>query len=259
MRTDAARAFDFAEWCTAEQLAPHVSHAAAQRASLCVAPLDDGAVDAWLRSAVVENGAPVRLLHELIAQQRSRLHALGVRSIWAVDVRGSWLVHALREHGFRKVDEIVTYEIDDAVEIAALSASDRNCVAPTCAQHVRELAAIDALAFAPPWRYPEFVMQHAAKAAAVCAVWRETDRPVGYVLAHAQGEVAHVVRLAVDPQHGRRGIGSALLRHAIRQLRADGHARVTLNTIASLPAGRLYRRMGFRPLHVGIDVLRLSW
>lgn len=254
-----ARAFDLLEWRSPEQLAPHTSYAAGHLAGLCVAPLDPGSPDAWLRWAAVHDGAPLRLLQELIDAQVIRLRAEHVRAIWAVDLRGSWLNHALRERGFGKVDEIVTYELTDSG--AARRMNGQVPIVAAVEAHIDALASIDARAFAAPWRYPAFVLSAALSeldAASVFGVATGAGRPIGYVLAIARGAEAHVVRLAVDPEHGRRGIGSALLQHAITRLRAAGVMSVTLNTVASLPAGRLYRRLGFSPLRIGVDVLRLT-
>jgi len=253
-----ARAFDLLEWRSREHLTPYTSFAAGHLAGLCIAPLEEGAPDAWLRWAAVHDGAPLRLLQELIDAQVIRLRGDQLRTIWAVDLRGSWLNHALRARGFGKVDEIVTYELTD--QGAAQLMNGQAPIVEAVEAHIAALASVDARAFAAPWRYPAFVLSAALSAldaASVFAVATGAGRPIGYVLAIARGAEAHVVRLAVDPEHGRRGVGSALLQHAITRLRAAGVMSVTLNTLASLPAGRLYRRLGFAPLRIGVDVLCL--
>ena len=254
-----ARTFDLLEWRSREDLVPHTLYAAGQFAGLCIAPLEHGASDAWLRWAAVQDGAPLRLLQELVDAQAIRLRGDRLRTIWAVDVRGSWLNHALRERGFGKVDEIVTYELADPG--AARRPKGDVPIVTASESHIDALVAVDARAFAAPWRYPGFVLRAALStldAASVFAVAISADQPIGYVFAIARDAEAHVVRLAVDPEHSRRGIGSALLQHAIAQLHGAGAGSITLNTVASLPAGHLYRRLGFMPLRIGVDVLRLA-
>jgi ribosomal protein S18 acetylase RimI-like enzyme len=250
-----ARTFEMLEWRSADALAEHVMHAHDDRASLCVAPLALGAADAWVRWAWVQDGAPLRLLHEILDAQALRLRTLHVRAMWCVDMRGSWLLHALRERGFRRVDEVVTYEASTAAASAG-SIADMEIV-DVAESDLFMLSEVDARAFAAPWRYPQPVLRAARAQVQIFAAARVVDRLVGYVLAVVHGEDAHVVRLAVDPSHGRRGFGTALLVGAMQRVHAMGARRVTLNTLQSLPAGHLYRRLGFRPLpRVGIDVLR---
>ncbi len=56
----------------------------------------------------------------------------------------------------------------------------------------------------------------------------------------------HVAELHVDPAERGRGIGSALLARAERAARARGYARISLQTLSSNRARRLYERSGFR-------------
>ncbi|HET8767096.1 MAG TPA: GNAT family N-acetyltransferase [Pedococcus sp.] len=60
------------------------------------------------------------------------------------------------------------------------------------------------------------------------------------------GARAHLEQLAVHPDHGRRGIGSALVEEVCAQVRDRGFDRVTLRTFADIPwNGRFYARLGF--------------
>lgn len=56
----------------------------------------------------------------------------------------------------------------------------------------------------------------------------------------------HLEQLAVDPAHGRRGIGSTLLEEVCARARAAGHGAVTLTTFRDLAwNGPWYERRGF--------------
>lgn len=56
----------------------------------------------------------------------------------------------------------------------------------------------------------------------------------------------HVEQLAVDPAHGRRGVGGALLERVCAEAAVRGHNRVTLTTFRDLPwNGPWYERRGF--------------
>lgn len=51
----------------------------------------------------------------------------------------------------------------------------------------------------------------------------------------------------VDPAHGARGVGRALVEHTIELCRADGYRGITFNAVAetNTHAVRLYERLGF--------------
>lgn len=60
---------------------------------------------------------------------------------------------------------------------------------------------------------------------------------------------AHLEQLAVHPEHGRRGIGTALVEAACAEVAARGFDRVTLRTFADIAwNGPFYARLGFTEL-----------
>jgi ribosomal protein S18 acetylase RimI-like enzyme len=61
---------------------------------------------------------------------------------------------------------------------------------------------------------------------------------------HASLDEIHVV-----PEHGRRGVGTALVREVIATARREGRGRLTLATMRDVPFNApWYRRLGFRDL-----------
>ncbi|MGE8227080.1 MAG: GNAT family N-acetyltransferase, partial [Stenotrophomonas sp.] len=53
----------------------------------------------------------------------------------------------------------------------------------------------------------------------------------GYLMAGVLDEDFHIQQMDVAPAHGRKGLGRALLRHALQQARASGHHRAVLTTL----------------------------
>ncbi len=82
-------------------------------------------------------------------------------------------------------------------------------------------------------------------------VWVALDAsaiPVGFIWLDAQagGGAIEIAEFDVLPQHGRRGIGAALLEHACAWARAAGYRRVDLGTLADVPWNApFYARHGF--------------
>ncbi len=82
--------------------------------------------------------------------------------------------------------------------------------------------------------YETFVAEHALQG------------PAGYAVLHPLGNFLHLRELAVHPDHGRRGIGAALLHMAVAKAMEDGRAGVSLSTFRDLPFNeRFYAAHGF--------------
>lgn len=72
------------------------------------------------------------------------------------------------------------------------------------------------------------------------------DAPVGFAMVDLLDGGAHLTQLSVHPDHGRRGIGRALLAAVIGWARRGGLPAVTLTTFRDVPwNGPFYRRHGF--------------
>jgi GNAT superfamily N-acetyltransferase len=70
--------------------------------------------------------------------------------------------------------------------------------------------------------------------------------PVGFAHVEVVDGFAHLAQLSVHPDAMRQGIGSALVRAAMREARDLGHDRLSLTTYRDLPwNGPFYARLGF--------------
>jgi len=70
--------------------------------------------------------------------------------------------------------------------------------------------------------------------------------PVGFAHVLEEAGEAHLEQLAVHPDHGRRGLGSALTRAALAEAARRGYAVLSLCTYADVPWNApFYRRLGF--------------
>jgi len=76
------------------------------------------------------------------------------------------------------------------------------------------------------------------------------DRPVGFALVELlEDGLPHLDEIDVDPRHGRRGIGSALVRHVQQWALGNGHAEITLTTFRHVAWNMpFYARMGFEEI-----------
>jgi ribosomal protein S18 acetylase RimI-like enzyme len=73
--------------------------------------------------------------------------------------------------------------------------------------------------------------------------------PVGFALGSRVDGLPHLLELAVHPDHGRRGLGRALVRALLDAARAGRHDAVTLTTFRHLRFNAaFYESLGFRAL-----------
>ncbi len=85
---------------------------------------------------------------------------------------------------------------------------------------------------------------HLSDAAAVFAVG---EPAVGFVCLVLVDGAAHVDQVSVLPDHGRRGIGRALIEAAIGWAAGTGYAELTLTTYRDVPFNApFYRTLGFQ-------------
>ncbi len=73
------------------------------------------------------------------------------------------------------------------------------------------------------------------------------QRPcVGFAQVVESGGAAHLQQLAVDPSHGRRGVGAALVQACCEEALHRGHGELTLTTFRDVPFNApWYARLGF--------------
>ncbi|KLU09030.1 MULTISPECIES: GNAT family N-acetyltransferase [Kocuria] len=106
---------------------------------------------------------------------------------------------------------------------------------------------MDAVAADPPPGLPE--LEQERRYGRIWVSTDEEDHPVGYLRLHSVDGAPHVEQLSVDPAHGRRGHGRALLEQAQRWATASGAHRMTLTTYRHVPwNGPFYARQGWREL-----------
>ena len=108
-----------------------------------------------------------------------------------------------------------------------------------------QVVAVERQAFAAPWSLAMFVLELSKPSGVCLAATDGHDAVRGYLVCSRYDLVWHVMNVAVDPAHLRRGIARTLLDALLDEVGRD--ARLTLEVRASnAPAIALYERFGFR-------------
>ena len=86
----------------------------------------------------------------------------------------------------------------------------------------------------------------------------ERDNPVGFAVVMVMSDRIHLHELSVDPEHGRKGLGTRLIETIIQFAKSSGFAGVTLSTFRDIPWNALfYKKLGFREMkesEIGINL-----
>ncbi len=108
------------------------------------------------------------------------------------------------------------------------------------------LMALDEVCFHRPWTRADYERELADPARCVIEVARADGRIIGYCAFWRIFDEAHINNFAVHPDWRRRGVGRALLGHALAQAAALGAPKATLEVRASNAAAiALYEAGGF--------------
>jgi GNAT superfamily N-acetyltransferase len=117
------------------------------------------------------------------------------------------------------------------------------------------LVAIDDAAFPAEYRLGAVGLEaslDATRDSTVLTIGRPVD---GFCIVGAADAASYLQRIAVDPPAQGRGIGTDLVREAMRWARRRGAWTMTLNTHRSNPAAGLYAREGFVESPHGVSLL----
>jgi GNAT superfamily N-acetyltransferase len=134
-------------------------------------------------------------------------------------------------------------------------------IAPARPEHAAALPAIEieAAALFPQEDLPAELrrdttpvseFEQAARAGRLWVALDASGAPVGFAVVTRVDGAAHLLEMDVLPAHGRRGLGTGLVRAVVTWARRRGLPSVTLTTFRHLAwNGPFYRRLGFEELN----------
>jgi len=114
-------------------------------------------------------------------------------------------------------------------------------------QQIDDVLSIEEASFTNPWTREMYLADLENEDVSYCYLARdERDQVVGFCSVWRVAEELHINNLAVKPEFRRRGVATALLKHALREGAHFGARRATLEVRRSNDAARLlYERFGF--------------
>lgn len=213
----------------------------------CLAAIADPAPAAWVRTVALEaEEHALELMDRMLAWATSCLRETAVSELgWLVT--HPWPLAWLPALGFTQVNEIVTY-VKHGLSIPPFITPAELSMRPAQPQDLDTLAAIEAAAFEPLWRYSAATLRLVYQQAFSFDVAELNGRVVGFQFSTRSQNSAHLVRMTILPQAQKSGVGSALLAHAIQGYQQYNLRYISLNTQAdNYPSQKLYGKFGFQP------------
>ena len=106
-----------------------------------------------------------------------------------------------------------------------------------------KVLSIERRAFVTPWSMAMFVLE-LSKSSGICLAAHSGETMRGYLVCSRYAELWHLMNVAVDPEHRREGVATALIKRLLGEI--DGNDKVMLEVRGSNePAIEMYRGFGF--------------
>ncbi len=216
----------------------------------CLAAGADPPPGSWVRVAALRGRhQAAHLLSDMMVACARALADADVTQIGWLP-RGSWPAEWMVTLGFAQIDEVVTYVRKGLAIPEDLSRNRTVAIRQVRMSDIPRLVEIERAAFDPLWRHSAESLSLGWQYALSFQVAELDGRVVGFQYSSDSDvpEGGHLVRLTVDPDVQRGGVGSALLVAALQSYRARGLSEASLNTqLSNTPSRRLYEKFGFKP------------
>lgn len=216
----------------------------------CLAVVADPLPAAWVRLAAASSTTDLSdTLQKLLRAVWPAITAQGITQLgWLVmDPQApTWL----GELDFAPLVDLITY-VKYLGHDPLPPGNDRVLIRPVREDELAQVAALDAAAYDPLWRYSASSLALARPQGLDFNVALLGEKIVGSLFSMAGGNShsAHLVRLTVSPDAQGQGVGRSLMNHFLHQCRQRGFDHISLNTQEdNIPSQKLYTLYGFHTL-----------
>jgi [ribosomal protein S18]-alanine N-acetyltransferase len=107
-----------------------------------------------------------------------------------------------------------------------------------------QVIAVERRSFPTPWSLAMFVLELSKPSGLCLAATADDGRLIGYLILSRFDTIWHLMNIAVDPSHRRRGVGRTLIEQMIERGGTEEQYTLEVRT-SNAPAIALYERFGF--------------
>jgi ribosomal-protein-alanine N-acetyltransferase len=207
------------------------------------------APSAWIAGFCVswtESREYARFLATLLDRLAPLLIARGVRYLHysGNDVENDWLRGVLLTQSFMPYRLLYAY---DKYDFASPTEGNQEVIIrPVETRDIPDLLSLEEACFEELWRYDSLAFRDTISSHPYFVVAEMAGNVVGYQFNAVDGQFGYLIRIAVHPSVGGRGIGARLMAEAVRFFERERVVRIMLNTQEdNIYAHRLYEWLGF--------------
>ncbi len=222
------------------------AHEANGKITAALACPEDPPHIAWIRFFGHSQDLPAaHAWHSLWQSALADLNCTNTQTHVASIITKQWFQPLLLSSGFQLKQNIVLLELKKEM-IRSFPVPAAIQIRPMQDADLPLVAQLDLAAFGQFWHNTQSTLQRARSQCASATVAEDHSGLIGYQLSTQTPFGAHLARLAVNPQHQGRGIGSALISHLIQTLGVHQLERLSVNTQSDNSASlALYKKLGF--------------
>lgn len=168
---------------------------------------------------------------------------------------------AVAAEGFVPIDRLALLQLDLAAREPGHRHHSATRLSPMRPWHLTPCARVDRAAFGLLWGNTASSLRDIRSATPRnhARVARADKQLAGFAISGLAGDVGYLQRLAVAPEHRRRGIATTLVTDGLDWMRGGGARRVLVNTgVTNTAALDLYTGLGFQRLTDQLTIAELG-
>ena len=212
---------------------------------------------AWLRFFFsTQDGKHQDHFEKLLSFGKKRLNNNKEYMLYSLS-HHNWFENMLSKNGFTKTSQIVT--LTTSIPILPPREYDPKLIKTITVEDIPLIFDLDAQCFSDPWQLNELSLHYCIGGADLATYIKCEGQVLAYQVSHVLFDHIHIARLAVHPQHRRKGYATILLTDLIERFKTIGNYVFSINTQEDNHASiALYKKFGFRSNQESFPVYKLE-
>lgn len=196
----------------------------------------------WIQSLYADNECEIE---QAFSELLKALRGNEIEYLYAISMK-KWVSDLLSQSGFTKIDEFVQLSRDHPKDACQSEADPNIDFRQMCLEDIPVVFSKCERAFAPLWKVTPDDLVKACNMADHTIIAESCGEICGYLMTTLDESCAHLMRIAVAPEHQKTGIARRLMQEMFSYYSGSGISEYSVNTTLNNKAAmRLYQNFGF--------------